>query len=365
MVKNVNILIAGGGTGGHLFPAFAIGDRLEKEGAIITYIGSKYGIEKKYTKKLKKQLYLLNITGISRNLSVKSLINNLLFPIRFTTSYIRSIIIINKIKPKIIIGTGGYSSGIPILAGKLLNIKYVLHEQNSHPGITTKYLSKRAEKIFISYDATKKHISNQNHLLTGNPIRESLIAIDRKKACKQLGIDSNKKIIFILGGSQGSRPINLFLIDNYTELINKNIQIIWQTGMLDFKRINEQIKNPQIIIKSFIDDMAIPYSCSDIVISRAGALAIEEMKSFNKPMILIPYPNAANNHQKSNALELSNDCAAKLVEQHEMDKKLIPTIFNLLNDDSERKMIGNNAKKLYKSNSLDLISSAIKEILDV
>ncbi len=365
MIKDVNILIAGGGTGGHLFPAFAIGNRLEKEGAIVTYIGSEYGIEKKYTKKLKEQLYLLKITGISRSLSVKSIISNLLFPVRFIASYIRSIMIINKIKPKIIIGTGGYSSGIPILAGRLLNIKYILHEQNSYPGMTTKYLSKKAEKVFISYSATKDNILNQNCVLTGNPIRENLIKIDRESACEKLELDFNKKIIFILGGSQGSRPLNSFFIDTYNELINKDIQIIWQTGILDFEKINTQIKSSQIIVKSFIDNIAIPYSCADIVISRAGALAIEELKSFNKPMILIPYPNAANDHQKLNALELVNNHAAKLVEQNEMNKKLIPTICDLLDNDLERIEIGDNAKKIYNPNSLDLISDVIKETLNV
>lgn len=364
-INNINILIAGGGTGGHLFPAFAIGNKLEDEGANVTYIGSKYGIEKKYEKKLKEKLYLLNIKGINRSLGIKPLLNNLVFPIRFIASYIKSIIIINRIKPEIIIGTGGYSSGIPILAGRLLKIKYVLHEQNSYPGITTKYLSKKAEKIFISYKDMDIQVPNQNWLLTGNPIRQDLIKIDKNKACKELGLNPQKKIIFILGGSQGSHPMNLFFMDNYRELINKDIQVIWQTGMLDFENINNLIQNPQIIIKSFIDNIAIPYSCSDIVISRAGALAIEELKSFNKPMILIPYPNAANNHQKLNALDLVKNNAAKLIEQHEMNEKLISSIHNLLNNDSERKLIGKNAKKLYKSNSLYLIIKSIKEILSV
>ena len=149
MIKGLNILIAGGGTGGHLFPAFAIGRRLEKEGANVIYIGSKYGIEKKYKKELKNKLYLLNIKGIDRNISLKSVFNNILFPFRFIICYIKSIVIIKKIKPKIIIGTGGYSSGLPLLAGISLNVKSAIHEQNSCPGITTRFLSKKVNKIFI------------------------------------------------------------------------------------------------------------------------------------------------------------------------------------------------------------------------
>ena len=365
ILRGINILIAGGGTGGHLFPAFAIGDRLEKEGASITYIGSKYGIERKYKSKLKNQIHLLNITGINRTLNKKSLINNILFPFRFIMSYYKSIIIIKSINPAIIIGTGGYSSGLPILAGKLFNIKYVLHEQNSYPGITTKYLSKNAEKVFIAYKSMEKNICNQNHLLTGNPVRENLKPMSRRIACQKLGLNYNEKIIFILGGSQGSRPLNNFFIKKYKSLIKKNIQIIWQTGDADFKIITNLVNNSSIIVKSFINDIAIPYSCADIVISRAGALAIEELKAFNKAMILVPYPNAANNHQKLNALELAKENAAKLVEQHKMEKRLISEIFNLLNNDLERKLIEKNARKLYNSNSLDLINKSIKEFLNV
>ena len=365
ILKNTNIIIAGGGTGGHLFPAFAIGDRLEKEGALITYMGSKYGIEKNYEKELKKNMYLLNIKGIHRGKNIKSILNNILFPIRFFISYFHAIIIVKKINPTIIIGTGGYSSGLPILAGKILKIKYILHEQNSYPGITTKYLSKGAEKVFISYESIKMNLLSDNWLFTGNPVRENLNKIDRNVACKKIGLNPNKKVLFILGGSQGSAPINLFFINHYKTFIKKNIQIIWQTGIPEFEKIRKNISNSQIVIKSFIKDMAIPYSCSDIVISRAGALAIEELKAFNKPMILIPYPQSANNHQKLNALELVEKNAAKLVEQNEMEKKLINTIDILINDDSHRKKIGDNAGKLHRSNSLDLIVDTIRECVYV
>ena len=365
MLKKVNILIAGGGTGGHLFPAFAIGSKLEKEGAIITYIGSKHGIEKKYEKNLNNKIYLLNIKVISRNLSFKSLLQNILFPIRFITSYLESIIIIKNLNPKLIIGTGGYSSGLPILAGRFLNIPYVLHEQNSYPGITTKYLSKNASKIFISYNSIKDIINNKNYLLTGNPIRENLKQMKRDIACKKIGFNANKKIIFILGGSQGSKPLNSFFIKNYKKIIEKNIQIIWQTGVNEFEKINNSINDNNVLIKSFIKDMSIPYSCSDIVISRAGALAIEELKSFSKPMILIPYPNSAGNHQRLNALKLVESNAAKLVQQNDMENKLINIINELLNDTIKMKEIGDNAKKLHNPNSLDLIIDEIKEIINV
>tara|TARA_Y100000814_G_scaffold138794_1_gene100599 strand:+ start:3982 stop:5097 length:1116 start_codon:yes stop_codon:yes gene_type:complete len=362
-IKGINIMIAGGGTGGHLFPAFAIGRRLESEGANVVYIGSVYGIEKNYKKDLKDKLHLLNIKGIDRSISIKSLFNNLLFPFRFAMSYLKSIMIIIRIKPKIIIGTGGYSSGIPLLAGLLLNIKSVIHEQNSYPGITTRFLSKKVNKVFISYDSIKSRLNNSSHLFTGNPVRENLIPIDKIKACKEMNIKPNKKTIFILGGSQGSMPLNLFFIKNYKKLIEKDIQIIWQTGARQFEEIDNLIQHPNIKVKAFIKNIHIPYSCSDLVISRAGAMAIEELKKFSKAMILVPFPNAADNHQKFNALELSNNNAAKLIDQKDIQADLIDTIFQLINNDTYRETIGANANKLHNSNSLNLIVESIKEHL--
>ena len=363
--KGVNILIAGGGTGGHLFPAFAIGKRLESEGANVVYIGSIYGIEKNYKKELKDKLYLLNIRGIDRNISFKSLFNNILFPFRFILSYLQSILIIKKIKPAIIIGTGGYSSGLPLLAGLLFNIKSIIHEQNSYPGITTRFLSKKVNQVLISYINIKDTINGENCLFTGNPIRENLIDISRDDACKQMRLDPDNKIIFILGGSQGSMPFNLFFIEHWEKLIKENIQIIWQTGTNQFEKINDSIKHPNVIIKPFIKNIHIPYSCSDLVISRSGAMAIEELKRFNKAMILIPYPNAANNHQKFNGLELSENNAAKLIEQKNIQKDLINTILELLNDDINREKMAKNAYNLYNPNSLDLIVKSIKGWIDV
>ena len=174
MLRKINILIAGGGTGGHLFPAFAIGKQLEKEGANVFYVGSMYGIEQKYKKKLMDKLYLLDIKGIDRNLSVKSIINNMFFPIRFIKSYIHSLLLVKRIKPSIIIGTGGYSSGLPLLAGITLKITSVIHEQNSYPGITTRFLCNKVNKIFIASDKVKPYISSDNYLFTGNPIRNDL-----------------------------------------------------------------------------------------------------------------------------------------------------------------------------------------------
>ena len=219
--------------------------------------------------------------------------------------------------------------------------------------------------MFISYESIKKYLHSQNYIFTGNPIRENLIPIKKRKASKELGLSPNKKTIFILGGSQGSMPINRFFIKNYKELIANNIQIIWQTGSLEFEKINQIVNSPQIIIKSFIKDIAIPYSSADIVISRAGALAIEELKSFGKPMILIPYPESANNHQKLNAIELVENNAAKLVEQHEMEEKLIHTINKLINNNTKMRFISENALKKHNSNSLDIIVNTIKECLNV
>ena len=365
MLSKINILIAGGGTGGHLFPAFAIGEQLEKEGANVFYVGSIYGMEQKYKKNLMDKLYLLDIKGIDRNLSIKSIINNMFFPIRFIKSYLHSLFLIKKINPSIIIGTGGYSSGLPLLAGITLKVTSVIHEQNSYPGVTTRFLCNKVNKIFIASNSIKPYIPSDNYLFTGNPIRNDLKKINREEACNKIGLDFTRKIIFIIGGSQGSQPLNQFFSKNYKELVDNNIQLIWQTGKSEFQRIKKLTNNPNIIVKSFIKDINIAYSCSDIVVSRAGALTIEELKLFGKTMILVPYPQAANNHQELNALDLVNKKAAYLVKQSNLENELINTINYLLKNSDKANTMARNAENLYHPNAIGLITNAIKEYLDV
>ncbi len=356
---NKTIFIAGGGTGGHLFPAISIGQELMKNNYSVIFIGSKFGVEKDFFKNKSFKYYLFNIRGIQRDLSIKSIFKNLIFPIRFTFSYLLSIILIFKYKPCAIIGTGGYASGLPLIAGINLKIPIFIQDQNSIPGMITKRLHKYTKKIFLGYPQTD-HLKNKNYIFTGNPLRHDLKIIDKKVAKKNLEFDINKKLVLIIGGSQGAQAINMHIINNIKFYINNNLQILWQCGSYDINKLKDNINDKSIIISDFIRDMSIAYSAADIVISRAGAIAISELTHFKKAMILIPLPSAAENHQEINANYIESKNACKKILQKELNKgNLELYIKKLINNNQKIKELEKNAANISKPNATKTIINHI------
>ncbi|MBC8311029.1 MAG: undecaprenyldiphospho-muramoylpentapeptide beta-N-acetylglucosaminyltransferase [Candidatus Marinimicrobia bacterium] len=361
-MSELRIIIAGGGTGGHLFPALAIGDELKSRGIDVMYMGSTYGIEAKQLKERNEKRRLLNIRGIQRSLSLASMGQNLLFPFKFIMGYIESIITILKFNPQVVVGTGGYASGLPLLAALLLKKKTLLQEQNSFPGITTRKLSHKVDRICIAYESAQGYLK-KNAMLTGNPIRKDLNLTNRNEACTKLGLNPNKPVIFILGGSQGSHPFNVHFSTVYNEYVEKDIQLLWQTGVNDIDWLQAEIDHPNVKLTPFIHQMGDAYSVADIVISRAGALAIEELKSCGKAMVLIPFPLAAADHQTENARSLSIENAAICINQTEMnDGFLETTIIELFKNEQKLKSLKENAKRLSFPNALTEISDQIMEL---
>ena len=354
------IIITGGGTGGHLFPALSIGDSLEKKGFSIIYIGSKFGIENQYFKKSKIKYYLLNIKGIHRNLSIKSIISNILLPIRCLISYFLSIKIIRKHKPVAIIGTGGYASALPLIAGYHLKIPLMIQEQNSIPGIITKLMSKRVENIFLGYDILGNKHNNVNSIYTGNPIRKDLKLLDKKNSKDKLNFNKNKKLILIIGGSQGSYPINNYIKDNIDFFIKNDFQLLWQVGKHSYETMKNINNNETIKIEKFINNMSEAYSAADLVISRAGAIAISELTLFNKAMILVPFPGAANNHQNINAEYLYKKGACIIVNQSNLKNgHLEKSILNLFSNNDTIKLLEKQSKLLCMPNATEEITKKI------
>ena len=297
MLNNNKFIVCGGGTGGHLFPAMAISKMLSKNGGDILYIGSKYGIE---SNKIYNNAFFLNIKGIQRTLSFSNFIDNLLLPYRFILSIIHSIIIIYKFNPNVVIGTGGYSSGVPLISAIILGKKILIQEQNSYPGLTNRVLSKFADKICISYNDSKKFFK-KNIVFSGNPIRNDFIKINKSKAKQKLNIDNDRFTIFICGGSQGSMPINNHIINNLGYYNNLDAEIIWQCGTNHYNDIKLLKLNSNIKIYDFINDIDKIYCASDLIISRSGALTLSEINYFGKASILIPFPFSTGNHQYKNA----------------------------------------------------------------
>ena len=356
-------LIAGGGTGGHLFPALSIVKELEKNKIEVQYIGSHYGIEKDFLIKNNCKFHLLNITGIQRSFSMKSIYMNLLFPFRFLISYLKSILIIKKIKPSIIIGTGGYVSGLPLIAGVQLKIPTVIQDQNSIPGLITKKLHNKVDKIFLAYSIANKNLNKNKCTLTGNPIRQELVKMDKYEALKNLKLKSNKNTILVLGGSQGSSPINKYFKKNIDYFNNNSIQLIWQCGSYDYENL-KKIDKENILIKPFFKNMSQIYSASDLIISRAGAITISELTYMSKAIILIPYPQAAENHQKINAEYILENRACQLINQKDLEtNKLKDCIKELLKNKRKMEELEKNAKRISKPNATQNIVNHIMGLI--
>jgi len=355
-------VIAGGGTGGHFFPALAIGEGLKKRfpGSTIHFIGSKYGLESKILPSQQNGFTLLPIRGFLRGFNIKALLRNVFFPIRFILSYFKSKKILKKICPSVVIGTGGYASGLPLIAAISYGIPTLIHEQNSFPGITTKWLSSRVDRVCISYEDSRRHLRNKDGVVTGNPVRGKIINRNKKTSLEKFGLLKNKPVISILGGSQGSRILN----ESINKIINQmdEFQIIWQTGNSEFEKYNFN-NNDFIKVIPFIEDMGAFYSSSDLIISRAGALALAEISACKKPSILIPYARATDNHQSMNAESLRVAGAAKVINEKDLsDQLLLKEIMSLIKNKSLLKQMSLAAYSVSKIEAIELIINEIEFI---
>lgn len=344
--RKFKILISGGGTGGHIFPAIAIANELKEKlnDVEIKFVGAKGKMEMEKVPMAGYQITGLNISGLQRRLTLK----NLAFPYKVLISYLKSLKIINKFKPDICIGTGGYASAPLLFAASSKNIPTLIHEQNAFPGITNKLLSKKATKVCVSYPGMEKYFPEDKIVLTGNPIRKSILdnKIPKKEACAFFGIDENSPTLLVIGGSQGAKKINDAIADNIDAIIDLGIQIIWQTGSSSYKTLESTIpKRKEISLHQFIQKMEMAYAACDFIISRAGAIAIAEIIESAKPAIFIPLPSAAEDHQTKNAMSLVEGDAGLIVKEANIDNELLPRLKSLISDKKLQSDIKSNLKK--------------------
>jgi UDP-N-acetylglucosamine--N-acetylmuramyl-(pentapeptide) pyrophosphoryl-undecaprenol N-acetylglucosamine transferase len=336
-VPSLRIIFAGGGTGGHLFPALAIADEIKKikTHAEILFIGTKNKIESQVIPKTTYGFRTIWISGFHRSLRM----SNILFPLKVIVSFIQSYRILHSFKPHIVVGTGGYVSGPVLRAAILSGVPTLIHEQNSYPGVTTRLLAPKASEVHLTFEKTKQFLGNAGKIfVSGNPTRYSLENPDRDAAFKYFGFSSERKLktVLLFGGSLGARSMNNAMDSAVTAMIKKDIRLIWQTGPEDLDRIREiTLKFPpdRIWVNAFIERMDYAYSISDLVVCRAGATTIAELTRLGKPSVLVPYPHAAANHQVENAQALLETGAAVIVYDHEIREKLLGTITDLLNSD--------------------------------
>lgn len=371
MNKKLKVLLSGGGTGGHIFPAIAIADEIKRRfpDAEFLFIGANGKMEMEKVPQSGYKIEGLNIAGFDRG----NLLKNIGLPFKLISSLLKAKKIIKEFKPDFAIGTGGFASGPALFMAAKMGIPTFIQEQNSLPGKTNTANGKKAKAIFTAYPDMEKFFPNSKVFFLGNPIRENIVSgmQETSQAKEKLGLDKNKLTILSVGGSLGSRTLNNGWKDNLENLKEKGYQLIWQTGKLDYKEIVDSFQlsvdgnsdnqkpttNNQIQIKEFIKEMETAYSAADIIVSRAGAIAISELAVAQKPVILVPFPFAAEDHQTKNAMNLVEKNAARMVKDSEMKEKFWKTLSEVCEDENLRKEMSDNLKYFAKPN-------AAKEIVD-
>lgn len=366
MQDKLKVIIAGGGTGGHLYPAIALAKEIEARfpESEILFLGTSRGLETKVVPELGYRLKLIWLRGFQRTLSMQ----NLIFPFRVIISLVQCVVIIVKFKPEVVIGTGGYVSGPAVFLAALFRIPTLIQEQNSYPGVTTRLLSRFVNQVHLSFEESIQFFKNKSKLyVSGNPVRSTLTIVNRSEAISKLGIDENKKTLLIFGGSQGAHSINRAILKNLDKLMEKqNWQIIWGSGERDFDSIQHECKKYglRILVKPFITDMGAAYAAADLVVSRAGAITLAELQACGLPVILIPYPFAAGGHQEANARALVNQNAAEMVLNNELESdKFLDTLLLLMGDKVRRETLSANLKTLAKPDAAKKIIDEMTKLL--
>ncbi|TDE47185.1 undecaprenyldiphospho-muramoylpentapeptide beta-N-acetylglucosaminyltransferase [Flavobacterium rhamnosiphilum] len=355
-MKQYKFILSGGGTGGHIYPAIAIANELKSRfpDAEFLFVGAKDKMEMQKVPQAGYNIKGLWISGLQRRLTF----DNALFPIKLLSSLLKARTIIKQFKPDVVIGTGGFASGPLLQVAAIAGIPTVIQEQNSFPGITNKLLSKKANKICVAYENLERFFPKEKMILTGNPVRQDLIDIESKRdsAIQFFNLDPNKKTLLVLGGSLGARRVNQLIEKELANILSQNVQVIWQCGKLyleDYKKYNSA--NVQVV--AFIERMDLVYAAADIVISRAGASSVSELCIVGKPVIFIPSPNVAEDHQTKNAQAIVDKKGALMLKESELDSQFSLVFEVLLKDQGKQNQLSENIKLLA-------MPEATKQIVD-
>ena len=355
-------ILSGGGTGGHIYPAIAIANELKLQfpDAEFLFVGARDKMEMQKVPQAGYEIKGLWIAGLQRKLTLQ----NLMFPLKLASSLLESKRIIKKFKPNVVIGTGGFASGPLLQAAGSAGIPTVVQEQNSYPGIANKLLSKKANAICVAYENLERFFPKEKIVLTGNPVRQDLIDIEskREEAIAFYGLDPNKKTLLVLGGSLGARRINQLIEKELQNFLSQDVQVIWQCGKLyfeDYKKYNQ----PNVKVVDFIERMDFVYAASDVIISRAGASSVSELCIVGKPVIFIPSPNVAEDHQTKNAQAIVDAKGAILLKESELDSQFSIVFEALLKDSGKQKQLSDNIKKLAKPRATQDIAAEIVKLI--
>ncbi len=365
-MSQFRVIISGGGTGGHIFPAIAIANAIKEKysDTKILFVGALGRMEMEKVPAAGYDIIGLPIMGLQRRITLQ----NLKFPFKLLASLLKAKKIIKEFDPDVVVGVGGYASGPLLKAATNKGIPALVQEQNSYPGITNKLLAKKVQKICVAYDNMDRFFPKEKIMLTGNPVRQDIKNLKAKKArgIEHFGLNENKKTVLVVGGSLGARTINHAIDAGIEEIANNDIQLVWQTGKLyvdEAARTVSKYEEKGIKTMPFISKMDYAYAVADVVVSRAGAMSVSELSIAAKPTIFVPLPSAAEDHQTKNAMALVNHNAALLVKDIEAQDKLIPTLINLIKDEEEQLKIANNVAKMAFTDSANIIADEVVKLI--
>lgn len=366
MNKKINrVVISGGGTGGHIFPAIAIADEIKKRNpeVDILFVGAVGKMEMERIPKAGYSIEGLPIVGLQRKLTF----SNFLLPFKLFNSLLKARRIIKRFDPQLVIGVGGYASGPTLKIAQILGIPTVIQEQNSFPGKTNILLSKKASLICTAYANLEQFFSKEKIRLTGNPVRQALsnIKTSKEDALNVFGLSSLQRTVLVIGGSLGAKTLNDSMLKNLEQISNGQLQFIWQCGKGYIDQINQSLSKvpEQIKLMPFISQMDAAYAAADIVVSRAGALSVSELCLIGKPVILVPSPNVSEDHQTKNAMALVSSAAAILIRDTDAREDLVPSLYALVENEEKKMELSSNIKSLAKPNATEDIVDACETLL--
>ncbi len=362
MKRSINIIISGGGTGGHIYPAIAIANELKLRypEAKFLFVGAKDKMEMEKVPQAGFEIKGFWISGIQRKLTLK----NLSFPFKLISSLWKASRIIRKFKPTIAIGTGGFASGPTLMVANRKGIPTLIQEQNSFPGITNKLLSRKAKSICVAYDNLERFFPKDKIIKTGNPVRQDLLSIHNKTEESKVffKLEKNKKTVLVLGGSLGARRINQLIEAQLNFFKSQEVQIIWQCGKFYIDEYQKYNEKENVQVHQFLNRMDLAYAAADVIISRAGASSVSELCIVGKPTIFIPSPNVAEDHQTKNAKSIADKHGAILLRENELDT--FPIVFEtLMKDKGKQQSLSENIKELALPNATSQIVNEIEKLI--
>ncbi len=359
---NYRFILSGGGTGGHIYPAIAIANELKKRhpDAEFLFVGAKDKMEMEKVPQAGYKIEGLWISGLQRKLTLK----NLMFPLKLVSSLFRARQITRQFKPDVAIGTGGFASGPLLKMAANSKVPCVLQEQNSYAGITNKLLASKAERICVAYDGMDQFFPKEKIIKTGNPVRSDLVdlKVGKEQAVQFFDLDANKKTILIIGGSLGARRINQLVEKELRFFQEKEVQLIWQCGKLYFEEYKKH-NSDNVKVLAFLNRMDYAYAAADIIISRAGAGSVSELCLVGKPVLFIPSPNVAEDHQTKNAKALVSKEAALMLKESELDAEFEMAFTSLMDSESTQNILSANIKKLAMPRATEHIVDEIEKLL--